>query len=679
MASRTKKTKPEEPVDPFSELTWDDLEEWAGSRIVARGRSYQRRGAVRELKRDETGPLVAWVAGSRLYVTRVSIDGSKDLTSECTCPYWTTCKHAVAVVVEYLEMTKKGTAVGRVEADDPRLDELDAINEDDDEPLEFDVEEDLEEEPLEIDVDETDEKLVEKDSGSVETGQSGDSSLRAYLQEYTKAELVELLLELSEIHDEVRQSLENRRSLTSGETRRVLKIIRSEIATLEEPAWESRHYGYQVRNTDRLKAMLQALVASGQADAAVRLGPELLAAGTQALEYEHEAESSEAIGECLDVLFRALDRTSMSPADRIEWVLDIALADEYELCCEGFENLWNEEYVKSDWSEVCDRLAQLLNDREQPPTDDELSPDYRRDLIGDWLIHALEKAGRRKEIVPLCKREAPITFSYNRLVDRLMAEREWDEARRWCRQGLEAIPDGFADLHAELRDQLRTINQHIGNPLAGLALDAEEFFARPGAEGFQALCNAARGLGVGEGVDAWGRYYLHTGRRPRRGRKRKSDPEMDWPLPAPEVEMPAPRGEVEAPMVDVLMRLAIAEKKPNEVVKWYDHAGRTRDTFWMYDVTPDDEVADAIASTHPDRAVAIWKELAESEIARVKPRAYEDAVPYLRKVRDVLTGSGRDGEWQEYLAALRQQNKRRPRCMEQLDRLEGGRRRILDG
>ena len=619
------------------------------------------------------------VVGSRLYATRVSIDAGKDLMSECTCPYWTTCKHAVAVVVEYLEMTKKGIAVDRVESDDPRLEELDAITEDDEEPLEFDVEEDLVDEALEFDVEDSEEEYVETHSESSETRESSDSYLRAYLQEHTRAELVELLLELAETHNEVRQSLENRRSLTSGETRKVLKSIRSEIATLEEPAWESHHYGYQVRNTDRLKAMLQALVASGQADAAVRLGPELLAAGTQALEYEHEGESSEAIGACLDVLFEALDTTSMSPADRIEWVLDMALEDEYELCGDGFENIWNEDYAKSDWSEVCDRLTRRLDAREKPRRDDERSSDYRRDVLVNWLIHTMEKAGRRNEIIPLCEREAPITLSYNRLVDRLMAERKWDEARRWCRQGLEAMHDRYPGLHAELREQLQTINLRSGNPLAGIALQAEEFFARPGSESFQALCNAARGLGVGEGVEAWGRYYLNTGRRPRSGRRRKNDPEIGWPLPAPEVEMPAARGENEAPMVDVLMRLAIAEKKPNEVVKWYDHDSRTKAEHWQRDASLDDDVADAVASTHPDRAVAIWKVLAESEIARVKPSGYREAVPYLRKVRNALARSGREGEWQEYLAALRQQNKRRPRCMEELDRLEGGRRRIIDG
>ena len=666
MTPRKKNIEPEGPTDPFSELTWDDLEEWADSRIVARGRSYQRKGAVRELQRDEEGALVAWVAGSRLYATRVSIEGDKDITGKCTCPYWTTCKHAVAVVVEYLEMAKKRTAVGRVKANDPRVSALNAITEDDEEPLEFDVD-DLDEEP-----DET-------HSDSIETGQSRDTTLRSYLQEHTKAELVELLLELAETHDVVRQSLENRRSLTTGEIRKVLKRIRSEIAALEEPAWDSHHYGYQMRNTDRLKAMLQALVASGQVDAAVRLGPELLAAGTQALDYEHEGESTEAIGDCLDVIFQALDRSSLSPADRIEWVLDMALGDEYELCCDGFENLWDKDYAKSDWSVVCDRLAQRLDDREQPVGNNEPSRDYRRDVIAGWLIRAMEKAGRQKEIVPLCKREAPITLSFNRLVDRLMAEREWEEARRWCRQGLEAIADRYPGLQAELREQLQTINQSSGNPLAGLAIKAEEFFARPGAEGFLALCKAARESGVGVGVEAWGRHYLQTGRRPRSGRKRKSDPEMDWPLPVPEVEMPAPRGDNEAPMVDVLVRLAIAEAKPNDVVKWYDHERRKRGAPWMYDVSLEDDVAEAIASTHPDRAVVIWKDLAETEIARVKPRGYREAVPYLRQVRDVLTRSGREGEWQGYLAALRQQNRRRPRCIEELDRLEGGGRRIIEG
>ena len=68
MARQKKKT-----TDPFSKLTWEDLEEWAGSVIVGRGRPYQRKGAVENLGRTEDGTLAAWVRGTRRYATRVRL------------------------------------------------------------------------------------------------------------------------------------------------------------------------------------------------------------------------------------------------------------------------------------------------------------------------------------------------------------------------------------------------------------------------------------------------------------------------------------------------------------------------------------------------------------------------------------------------------------------------------
>ena len=131
-------------------------------------------------------------------------------------------------------------------------------------------------------------------------------------------------------------------------------------------------------------------------------------------------------------------------------------------------------------------------------------------------------------------------------------------------------------------------------------------------------------------------------------------------------------------MTEVLTQLAIAEKKPKEVLKWYDHGGCKKGPSGMFGFSLDEEVVEAVKSTHPDRAVAIWKEIAEKNIARVQASGYQAAVPYLRKVRDVLNRSRRKDAWQEYLAALRLQNRRRSRCLEELDRLEGGRRRITD-
>ena len=645
---KTKTTEKQKPSDPFSKLTWEDLEEWAGNVIVGRGRPYQRNRAVENLARTESGTLVAWVMGTRRYATSVRIKGKKSLESACTCPYWATCKHAVAVVLEYLECFKTDSTIGEIDEYDPRL-------------LKLEVIEDEEEEN------------VKARSGRSKSKKSKTASLRPYLQEQTKAELVALVIELADAHDAVRQLLADRRDLTSGQTDKILQTIRREISALEEPVWDE-YDNSPALNTDRLKAALKGLAQAGQADAAVRLGPELLATAHQALQYDSQGEFEAAFSDCLDVLFQVSEKSSLSPADQVEWALDMALADEYGLCDAGLDQLWKRRYAKSDWSAVSDRLAQRIETYKD--TKEELH--YERDRLTDWLIRALEKAGRQDEIIPLCEREAPITFSYERLVDRLMAKRRWEEARRWCHQGIEAVASIYPGIETAMHKQLQTINERSGNPLAGLALQAEEFFATPGLFGFQELCKAARKVRLGKGVEAWARHYLETGRRPGVGRKRKRDPKVAWPLPRPEVEVPNIET-TEAPMSGILTQLAIAEKKPDEVLKWYDYAGRKKGGSRLSDFLVDaTEVAEAIKSAYPERAIAIWQETAEEHIARVSTNGYEASVPYLRKMKNALTRAGRKQEWDEYLASLREENKRRPRCLEVLGRLKGGRRRIID-
>jgi uncharacterized Zn finger protein len=107
-------------TDPFEGMTWDDLEEWAGSAIVSRGRTYQRGRRVQGLARTPAKGLIAWVLGTHRYATRVEVEDG-ELTSTCTCPYWDTCKHAVAVMLEYLECLKQKKEVPSVTARDRRL------------------------------------------------------------------------------------------------------------------------------------------------------------------------------------------------------------------------------------------------------------------------------------------------------------------------------------------------------------------------------------------------------------------------------------------------------------------------------------------------------------------------------------------------------------------------------
>ncbi|MBI4023708.1 MAG: SWIM zinc finger family protein [Verrucomicrobia bacterium] len=76
----------------FAEITWEDLEDWAGSRVVGRGRGYK--SCVSDLRSTTDGALLAWVQGTDQYATQIGFDAQGQLFSHCTCPYGVACKHA---------------------------------------------------------------------------------------------------------------------------------------------------------------------------------------------------------------------------------------------------------------------------------------------------------------------------------------------------------------------------------------------------------------------------------------------------------------------------------------------------------------------------------------------------------------------------------------------------------
>ena len=96
------------------------LRDWAGEAVFKRGQDYELRGRVRELSATAEGGLVAWVQGSERYATRVFLRADQ-LESDCTCPYGSICKHAVAVALAYLARSEQAQPLPVVPASDPRL------------------------------------------------------------------------------------------------------------------------------------------------------------------------------------------------------------------------------------------------------------------------------------------------------------------------------------------------------------------------------------------------------------------------------------------------------------------------------------------------------------------------------------------------------------------------------
>jgi uncharacterized Zn finger protein len=636
------------PKDSFKKLTWHDLEDWAGSTIVSRGQNYQRSRYVQELARTPDGALVAWVQGTDRYATLVDFDEG-ELASVCTCPYGFACKHAVAVVLEYLHLLKQKKEILEVGLKDRRLSLVaEPVGEEDWD--EDDEEEDEEREYLEL-------------SHPVRSRKSVGPSIPSFLEKQTKENLLSLLKGLAERFPAVREALKDQSTLESGNVKNMVSAARREILEVSsEPGWRNNWSGEgHTPDYSGVKHRLEALLAKGHADEVVSLGKGLFDFGKAQVEMSHdEGETAIQISSCMDLVFQALSQSSLSPLDQMLWAVNVELEDEYELC-HGAESFWKKKQRTSDWSILADRLLERLNTVPAKKGEDKFSSKYQRDNLSNWVIQALEKAGRTDEVIPLCEREAEITGDYPRLVEWLRRSKRFKDAEEWIERGMKATRGKWPGIASGLRNVLREMRENEGNWPQAASFRAEDFFQDPSLATYKELQKAAQKAKVWPEVRSAAMIYLETGKHPAKL--------PSWPLPETGAEKIREVGQISFPVTEALIDIAMAEKRTDDVLHWYD-LKKTRKTFWMGDVYGDDEIASAVADQYPDRAVEIWKNIAENEISLTKPKAYESAAVYLRKAQKLMAKVGKREDWRKYINGLRRANEKKRRFVEILERLE---------
>jgi len=81
-------------------------------------------------------------------------------------------------------------------------------------------------------------------------------------------------------------------------------------------------------------------------------------------------------------------------------------------------------------------------------------------------------------------------------------------------------------------------------------------------------------------------------------------------------------------------------------------------------------VAPAVAELHPERSLAIYRQLLDDHLPHASASAYESVTGYLRKMRPIFQGLHRNSEWDGLLADIRLRYKNRPKFMEILDKLD---------
>ena len=634
-------------------LDKQELVDWADSTIFSRGKSYVN--SVSELSRTEDGRIVAWVSGSNEYVTTVRRNGKGDFDYACSCPYdqGGACKHVVAVLLAATEKLKQKEEIPLL---DPESDLYwDALGYLDDEP----------------DDDEQDDEApgVKGNSGTLSAGQSEGvpKEIRSILEKKSRKELLEILAGLVRDYPSVSRWLQEREQLATGKIDPIVRSMCKEIHELTAiDAWSNEWSDEDnLPDYSGVEDRLQALLDGGHADAVFELGQELWERGNEQLDRSNdEGETAISIGNCMKIVLKALPETRLSRREQLIWLFDSLRQDSFDILDGVDKVIGDARFSTVDWHELALDLEERL--KQMPDAEpDEWRRQYRRCKIVSQLKEAYERAQESEKVLPLLEREAEPCRDYEPLVDYLIGAGDFDRARFWCIEGYGKMIEKTPGRASALKQYLQDVAEKEGKADLVAAYRAFNFFQYPSAITYRELRDAAEKIGLWQSVREVALGYLQDGKLPAVSGKNGGT----WMLPQPEVgqwKVPEKPGLRTFPKPTVIIEIAILEERHDDVVALFSELCQTA----QCDRGISEKVADAVSTSYPETSLKIWRITVENLIAEVKPRAYEEASGYLRKMRKVCKQTDRLADWSAMIAELRTRHKAKRRLMEELNALE---------
>ena len=265
------------------------------------------------------------------------------------------------------------------------------------------------------------------------------SKIRKYIETKSREELAALVCSLARRFPDLREEFHEQIAFGKGDVDRLIADARKEFRrATSEPGWNNswKDEGY-TPDFSRVERYLDRMVELGHADAVVKLGREILARGMELIgQSNDEGETAMAFVECLSPVFRAVTKSTLTPAKKLLFAIDADLKDEYSVIGSDLLDTVLKSNVRlTDWSAAADELAGRL--KTDPRIGRNFHDKYQRERIAEWLVRALTCAGRKDEIIRVREREARITGSYEPLVLLLIEQKRYDDAERWAAEGIQ--------------------------------------------------------------------------------------------------------------------------------------------------------------------------------------------------------------------------------------------------
>jgi len=463
------------------------------------------------------------------------------------------------------------------------------------------------------------------------------------------------------------------KSQISALRRRIKKIT-------SEESWQDhwRRTGYTPDYGPIVRGFNQ-LIEQGQFDEVIELATEMWPLALEQINHsDDEGELSMEIGQAMVPVIAALPKSSMKPAIQILWLMDLELEDDYGLLPDTDLVYNDQRYVASVWRDVSTVLENRLNNKRLGKASLSWSERFAYNREVTQLLFALEKQGDMDAVIRVQIAHIAQTRDYTKLVDDLLKLGRREEAEQWLVMGYQQIASQERGTASTLKNRLCDMLMTDGNHHAVAALIADDFFAAPRLDDYKKVEQVCTSLDIWPQVRLVLLGFLEFDKLP--------DPDFDtdlWPLPMPRLTQLNYNGNIKKkPITDRLSHYARMGKKTLMLeIALYEE--RISDAVALYQQLPndlyiDEEFARKVASDYPDIAANLYLKWAEQDINKANKEAYQTAGKQLRKMRTVLESHGRLSEWQQCIAKLQKEHKRKIRLMEVLERLLIPSKKLVD-
>jgi len=586
------------------QITKEKLRELTDSGSWERGVGYFEQGRVFRLMLDG-GTVIARVMGTHEYKVELRAEGDQ-IHGDCTCPMGDEgvfCKHCVATGLQCLEEGIEELGAGERSSHT-------------------------------------------SESGGLETdGVTNLETIREYLSEADRGELVEVIVAQAKLDEGLLRRLATRAAMSKGEGPNVEVFKRAVDEATSSMGFVEYEASYDfAAGVNDVVDEIEHLLHDGHAEEVVELSEYAIEAVEGAL--DHADDSSGMLGDVLyqleELHHEACVAAQPDPVHLAERLFVREITSGYDVFS-GAAHTYADVLGKEGLAEYRRLAEEKWKELPQLEPGDKGSYDHSRYALNRIMESLAEAEGDIEELVAIKSRDLSRPYNYLDIAEIYRGDRQYNKAMEWAEKGLEAFPERP---DRDLRKFLANEYHRRGCHGEAMGLMWADFDAYPNLGTYEQLKEHAERAGD------WPRWreralaFMREKAGSQEGDDgRKSQQRWAWQRPADGTEL-------------VKVYLWEKEKDPDTAWQAARKYGCWREQ-WL-------ELASVREQDHPLDAIRIYQKEVARLVELTKNAAYRDATRLVRRIRKLMDRLGKQNKFEQYVESLRAEFKRKRNFMKML-------------